>query len=200
MTPTSLTICLLSIAALSSGAGATSRAASATAPDAKTAKAPKTARAAKASDSQAGQTGTPLRPINITSDRFEIMPNAERAIWTGSVVAERDDVRIACDRLTAEFGEKRKIRSVLCEGNVHMVQRQAARGGKGGEVLREAWGERAYFDNLNALVTVTGNPSAREGDNRIQGEKVLFYVEQDRVVIEKPRMVFETEKASGGAL
>lgn len=197
MTPTSLTLCLLSIAALASGDGATPRAGL---PTARNAKAAKTAKTARTPDARPGQAGSPLRPINITSDRFEIMPNAERAIWTGSVVAERDDVRIACDRLTAEFGEKRKIRSVLCEGNVHMVQRQAARGGKGGEVLREAWGERAYFDNLNALVTVTGNPSAREGDNRIQGEKVLFYVEQDRVVIEKPRMVFETEKAAGGAL
>lgn len=137
-----------------------------------------------------------MRPVNITSDRFEIMPNAERAVWVGHVVAERDDVKIQCDRLTATFGEKHKIREILCEGNVHMVQH------KGGQkpVDREAWGERAHFDNAKSVVTVTGNPEAREGRNRIKGDKVMFYVAEDRVVVEKPRMVFETEAAERGEL
>ena len=137
-----------------------------------------------------------MRPVNITSDRFEIMPNAERAVWVGHVVAERDDVKIQCDKLTATFGEKHKIREILCEGHVHMIQR------KGGSkpVDREAWGEQAHFDNAKSVVTVTGNPEAREGRNRIKGDKVLFYVAEDRVVVEKPRMVFETEAAAGGAL
>lgn len=193
-----LTLCLISITALASGArdGATPQAAR-TDGDAVPAS---TDAAALAEGKKTSPAAAPLRPINITSERFEIMPNAERAIWTGSVVAERDDMRISCDKLTAEFGERRKIKSVLCEGNVHMVQRQSVRGPKRTAVSREAWGERAFFDNQRALVTVTGNPAAREGENRIRGEKVLFYVEEDRVVVEKPRMLLETEAAAGGKL
>lgn len=137
-----------------------------------------------------------MRPVNITSDRFEIMPNAERAVWVGHVVAERDDVKIQCDKLTATFGEKHRIREILCEGHVHMVQRRSGQK----PVDREAWGERAHFDNAKSVVTVTGNPEAKEGRNRIKGDKVLFYVAEDRVVVEKPRMVFETEAAQGGTL
>lgn len=140
---------------------------------------------------------TAMRAINITSERFEILPNAERAIWSGSVVAERGDLRISCDKLTAEFAERRKIKSILCEGHVHMVQRRSAGGSIKQALDREAWGERAHFDNRRALVTVTGNPEAREGPNRIQGEKVLIFIEEDRVVVEKPRMVLETESAIG---
>lgn len=195
MSISSLTLCLLSLTALAPGAlaePATTAAGSA-------GSAPVPAKAG-ADGRKAASAPQPLRSINITSERFEIMPNAERAIWSGSVVAERDDMRISCDKLTAEFGERRKIKSVLCEGNVHMVQRQGARGPQKKSADREAWGERAYFDNQRALVTVTGNPEAREGQSRIQGEKVLFYVDEDRVVVEKPRMVLETEAAAGGKL
>ncbi|MDR0966522.1 MAG: LptA/OstA family protein [Myxococcales bacterium] len=142
--------------------------------------------------------------VNITSERFEILPNAERALWTGSVVAQRGDLRLSCDKLTAEFdtGERRRIKSLVCEGNVHMLQRRGASGpgsAKSNAADREAWGDRAHFDNKRGLVTVTGNPKAREGENRIHGEKVLIYVEEDRVVVEKPKMVLETEVATGSA-
>lgn len=195
----SLSLCLISLTALAATARADTRPV-ARAPASEARHVPAAVQQALADGKKASPGTGPLRPINITSERFEIMPNAERAIWTGSVVAERDDMRISCDKLTAEFGERRKIRSVLCEGNVHMVQRQSLQGPKTKSVSREAWGERAYFDNQRSLVTVTGNPEAREGENRIQGEKVLFYVEEDRVVVEKPRMVLETEAAAGGKL
>ena len=187
MTLSLIALCLASLAAPAAASPATSAS-------------PAPPRAAKATPAGKKAPAGPMRPINITSERFEIMPNAERAIWSGAVVAKRDDLRIACDKLTAEFGERRRIKSIVCEGHVHMQQHASARGGAKQAVDREAWGERAHFDNERSLVTVTGHPEAREGENRIQGEKVLFFIEEDRVVVEKPRMVLETEEAAGGRL
>jgi len=154
------------------------------------AKPAKTSRRKPSRISRAPKPGSgPLRPVNITSRLFEIEPNSGRAVWTGEVVVERDDLKVTCDRLTADFDDAKRVRKVTCEGNAHMVQRPR----DPARPEREAWGQVAVFDNEQALLTVTGEPRAREGENTFRGEKVLFHVDEDRVVVEKPEMEFETK-------
>lgn len=192
MTTLPLALSILVLAASPAAAKAAPKAAAKTA----SAKAP----------SKGGQSGKKsanlsLKAVNITSDRFEVMPNADKAVWSGSVVAVRDDITIQCDLLTAEFGEHHKIRTIVCEGHVHMEQKSEADPKSGKKAVnREAWGEKAVFDNMTSLVTITGDPSAKEGNNTIRGEKVLVYVAEERIVVEKPKMVFDTDEATGGAL
>ena len=141
----------------------------------------------------------PLRPVNITSKLFEISPTSQTAVWRGEVVVERDDVKVTCDELTAEFDEAKQVRTVTCRGNAHMIQRAAAATERR---EREAWGEVAVFDNERSLLTVTGSPRAREGDSTMKGSKVVFLVDEDRVLVEDAVMVVETAKAGqtlGGA-
>ena len=101
--------------------------------------------------------GKALKSVNITSNMFEVMSNAEQAVWTGSVVASQGDLRIECDKLVASFGEHHRIKTIDCQGHVHMVQKSEADPASGKKAKdREAWGDKAHFDNARSVITVTG--------------------------------------------
>ncbi|HCF60430.1 MAG TPA: hypothetical protein DFS52_20825 [Myxococcales bacterium] len=134
----------------------------------------------------------PLRPVNITSKSFEVSPGSQTAVWSGEVVVEREGVRVTCDRLTAQLDDSKQVRAVTCQGNAHMIQRPTTPD----RPEREAWGEVAVFDNERAVLTVTGSPRAREGESTMKGTKVIFLVEEDRVLVENVEMILETSKAN----
>lgn len=133
----------------------------------------------------------PNRPVNITSQFFEVLPETHQAQWRGNVVIDRDNVRVTCSTMTATYDDAKRMDKLTCQGNVHMVQRPA----KPGDPDREAWGELAVFENSVGVLTVTGgrdeahgNPSARDGDNEMTGTKVVFFVNENRFQIEHPEM------------
>ena len=49
---------------------------------------------------------------------------------------------------------------------------------------RVATGERAVFDDKAKTVTLTGNPVMRQGNNQVSGAKVVYFIEQDRAMVE----------------
>ncbi len=130
----------------------------------------------------------PARPIDIKSDSFEMLPAKNQARWKGHVFVERDNLRIWCDSLLAEQDAQKHLKSLTCEGNVHIVQRPLT-----AEALeREGWSDRALFENETGILTMTGNPRAREGANTMRGSKVTFDVERDRLVVENAQMMVES--------
>jgi lipopolysaccharide export system protein LptA len=49
---------------------------------------------------------------------------------------------------------------------------------------RVATGEKAIFDDQKKTVTLTGNPIMRQGNSQISGSRVIYFVEQDKAVVE----------------
>ena len=173
--------------------------AAASAPAAQQAKGTQPAKAARKTKAKK-QTRTrkapdPTRPVNITAQLFEVMPETKQAVWKGNVVVERDDLRITCDVLTATYGESKRLDTLVCLGRVHMVQRPGAPG----KLEREAWGDRAVFDNAASLLTLTGNPRAREGANSMRGTEVTYHVDQDRLLVKDAVMVLDSAPEKTGA-
>jgi lipopolysaccharide export system protein LptA len=146
----------------------------------------------KASRGRGRPQPAPVRPVNITASTFEIQPDRERAVWKGNVVVERDDMKITCDTLTAEYREGARLERLTCDGNAYLLQKADPPRHE----EREAWGERAVFENEQGLLTVSGSPRAREGTTRMRGKTVLFYVDENRLKVEQP--VFELETAPDG--
>lgn len=127
--------------------------------------------------------------IHITSDSFEALPDRKQGAWKGRVVVVRDDLRIQCASLVADLAEGNQVRKVTCTGNAYMHQ---AASPKLKRAVREAWGEVAVFDNVTGLLTVTGSPRAREGDNTMEGERILLDTEADKVRVERPTMTLRS--------
>lgn len=121
---------------------------------------------------------TPDRPVSVTAKSLDVTPNTRQAIWKDDVIAERDDFRLACDRLIADYDQAHRIRQLTCNGNVHLVQKT--------EPPREAWGDEAVFDSATESVVLTGNPRAREGASTMSGAMVTFFIREDRILVERP--------------
>ncbi|MFN7133368.1 MAG: lipopolysaccharide transport periplasmic protein LptA [Myxococcales bacterium] len=126
------------------------------------------------------------KPVNVTAKSLEVAPDARQAVWQDDVVAERDDFRLTCDRLIAEYDPSRRLKQLVCSGNVHLTQKAAP-----GEPVREGWGEQAVFETATNSVTITGSPRAREGENAMNGSKVTFLVRENRLQVERPELTAE---------
>jgi lipopolysaccharide transport protein LptA len=146
-----------------------SQAVAASAPDAGAAPRKKIDRTAKS--------GAPERPVKIAADAFDALEGGKRLIWKGKVLIVRDDMRVNCDRLVGEGEDAKHIRKLTCSGNAHMRQSAVANV----HPEREAWGEVAVFDNDTAILTVTGSPRGREGENTFQGDRVTFDTRADKL-------------------
>lgn len=110
----------------------------------------------------------PKRPVRIRAPHFKIFGKESRAVYSGGVVATRDDTRLTCRELTAYYDAQGQVRRLVCVGDV-----VATDGDKW------ARGQRATFDNVGAILEVTGKPEARQGPNRARGTLVRFYVGTD---------------------
>ena len=129
----------------------------------------------------------PDREVKITSETFEILAGSKQASWKGNVVVLRDDMRVQCRALLADYDDQKRLKRLTCSGDAYM--RQAA---KANRPEREVWGEVAVFENDTAVLTVTGSPRGREGENTMQGEKITFDSNADKLRVERATVVIQT--------
>lgn len=139
----------------------------------------------------------------ITSQRVQYDTNAQTIIFTGNVHVVRPDVQIWSERLTvilaknasgntstAEGISASEIEKLIAERNVRMTM-----GERNGNC------DKATYTTTDELLVMEGNPRLYEGTNSITGEKILFYVAEDRSEVigssNKPVRVIFTDTTSG---
>ena len=103
-------------------------------------------------------------------------PNRWR--WRGKEVdpylQEHIYMTMRSDVLTAYYDQEMKqMKQVVLDGKVNATQG-----------TRVATGDRAVFDDKAKTVTLTGNPVMRQGNNQVSGAKVVYFIEQDRAMVE----------------
>ncbi len=123
-------------------------------------------------------------PIHIESDRMDAMDQSGTVVFTGHVKATRNDLTIYSDKLdvfyekkTGGKGERKKtkkvIRQIVATGHVRINQ---------GERL--GTGEKAVYDKAAEKITITGAAQVWEGPNRVGGDTITFFINEDRSVVE----------------
>ena len=113
-------------------------------------------------------------PLVITADRMELRRKENLIVYRGNVLAERGDVKIRSDVLSARYDPgDGALKTVVAEGKVRVSQG-----------AREMTGDKAVFDDSNETITVSGNTVMRDGDNSVSGGRVTIYLDEDRSVVE----------------
>lgn len=113
-------------------------------------------------------------PIVVTSDRMELDQRRNTITYTGRVAAQQGATTLNSQVLTAYYDPEMKgLREVIAEGQVQVTQ---------GE--RVATGSKAIFSDRDQTITLTGNPVVRQGNSRVSGARIIFFIEQDRAVVE----------------
>ena len=117
---------------------------------------------------------TSRAPIDITSDTVEADQKQNRVTFKGNVVAKQEDVTLYANTLVMIYDpDTRQMKEVIAIGNVKVVQ-----------LDRRATGQKATFDQDSNKVILDGDAVVREGTNVVRGERITFYVEEERSVVE----------------
>jgi lipopolysaccharide export system protein LptA len=113
-------------------------------------------------------------PIYIDSDTLEANQKENTVTYKGNVVAKQEDKNLYANTLVITYdSDTKKIKQVVAIGNVKIVQ-----------IERRATSQKAIFHQDENKVILDGDAVIRDGKNVIRGEKVTFYVDEQRSVVE----------------
>ncbi len=123
------------------------------------------------------------KPILITSETLTINKKENQAFFKGSVIAKKDDVTIFSDTMLVNYDETgTKVKTIEAKGNVKVL--------KG---TRTILSDRAVYLAEEDSITFTGEPVAMDGKNMIKGDKIVYYISEDRSVISNSKVFLKNE-------
>ncbi len=117
---------------------------------------------------------TSRSPIDVNSDTAEGDQKKNLFIFKGNVIARQDDITLYANIATIQYDpESKGVKTVVATGNVKIVQQN-----------RRATCQRISFQQDENKVILEGDVVIREGDNVIRGERVIYYINEERSVVE----------------
>lgn len=121
------------------------------------------------------------KPIIITSKTLTADSKNNTATFDGSVVAKTDEITIYSDKMTVFYGNSEsKIKKIHAVGNVKVNKKE-----------RALFSKEAVYFNEEEKIVFTGDPKAVKGENLITGKKIIFYLKEDRAVVEESRVILQ---------
>jgi lipopolysaccharide export system protein LptA len=147
-------------------------------------------------------------PISIRSEKMTAKNDENRVIFEQNVVIVKGDLQIRADRVEVLFrrtagSSEQNTPLVLGDQNAQEVYRINATGNvdlKQG--TRRAKADQAVYDQGEDKVVLTGNPEAWEKDYRVTGKKMIFFLKEDRSIVEESQLMIRNggleEKAGTG--
>ena len=121
------------------------------------------------------------KPIDISADRLEIFDKDKLATFSGNVKADQDGLNLTSDHLQIRYegdanatlgSSQTAITTIEARDNVAMTSPDK----------RRATSDRLVLDNQTREVTLEGNVTLYQGDNRLQGHKLLVNLNTRRTV------------------
>ncbi len=120
------------------------------------------------------------QPVEITAERLTADNRAHTAVFEGSVVARQGEVTLYADWMKVFYSGSGDVREIRARGNVKLT--------KGG---REITSEEAVYYRDEQKVVFSGNPVAAEGNGTISGSRMVYYLVDDRSVVEDSRVIIK---------
>lgn len=121
-------------------------------------------------------------PTIITSEILTADNKARTALFEKSVIATKGDMTMFADKMKVYYSEEKgggsSIKQIDAEGNVKLI--------KGDRVVTSRFA--TYFAEPEEKIVFTGEPRASEGENVITGTKIIYFMKDDRSVVEKSKV------------
>ncbi len=127
--------------------------------------------------------GASPRPLDIDAERLVIQGKTNRAVFEGAVTVRRDDWTLTCDRLSVTYDPSGRVKRLVATGSVRVVQ--------GSRIVTA---DRAEFDNVREVLTLTGHPVITQEGNVVRGEVVVYDLARDEVRVEKVEATIEASQ------
>ncbi len=113
--------------------------------------------------------------VEITADRMTFDYKRGALVYTGHVRVLHKDIHLRSDRIEVLFepGRTDALRSITATGHVEVVRE-----------AETATGDTAVYDPGRAVLTLSGNARLGSGPHRVEGERVVVYLDEKRAVVE----------------
>ena len=125
--------------------------------------------------------------ILITADQVEFDPQNEIATYTGRVTVKQENAYLYADRIEVHFIAKGKgIELIKAFGHIKITQED-----------RILTAEEGVYYQQDRKVVLTGNPTTRQGGNCISGDKIVYFLDQGKAMVEgnvKATVIMDKEK------
>ncbi len=112
------------------------------------------------------------RPVIVTSDSMEADRADNRVLFRGNVVAE-EDFTLCSDEVLMAYGQDKDVEEITATGNVRIFMAD-----------KTSTSGRAVYNRKARTIVLTESPSLVQCDNTMMGDKIIFYVDEDRAMVE----------------
>lgn len=113
------------------------------------------------------------KPIDIISDTMEGFDKEKYVLFKGNVVAKQDDLYIYSDTMEAYMSaDTNEIDKANAKGNVRIIKQN-----------KTATCKEAFFDNVKGEILLMGNAVVTSDKDRVEGDVVTYYVNEDLAVV-----------------
>jgi lipopolysaccharide export system protein LptA len=123
-------------------------------------------------------------PITITSESLTADNKAHTALFEKNVVAKTTNLAIYADKMLVFYEEDGgNVTKIEATGNV--------------KVLRESrviTSKSATYYAEEEKVVFAGDPRAVDGDNVVSGTKMIYFMTDDRFLVEKSKVILKSKK------
>ncbi|MCE9614186.1 MAG: hypothetical protein K8T26_07910 [Lentisphaerae bacterium] len=112
------------------------------------------------------------------------------AVFEGNVVVVDPQVKMEADRLNVIFEGSNEVKSVAASGHVRLWHED-----------KTATCDRAIYVSRSGEVILRGDATLRRGDDRVMGDEITFWLNEDRMTCTPGRLVIgpQDSKRPGGA-
>lgn len=114
-------------------------------------------------------------PIAVRSDKLEFSYRERLLTYTGQVVVTQGDLTLKADvlKVTINQDQIQQLEQIVALGGVEITQG-----------TRTASGGKAVFDQRHRTIELSDNAVLTEGPNKISGDRVIVYLDEERSVVE----------------
>ena len=114
-------------------------------------------------------------PVDVAADRIEVQDRADRAVFSGNVIARQASLQLNAARVTVAYSDAGGIQ----------IQRIDASGGVTVRSPSEtARGQFAIYDLRSKLITLLGGVTLTRGDSRVQGGRLVLDLNSGRAIMD----------------
>lgn len=113
-------------------------------------------------------------PVKIQSDGMKYFGNEKKSEFSGNVIAVSDDFTLTADHVTVFLNADMDVDKIICKGNVNF---------KNKDVISIS--EDAEVDQTIKTAVLSGGVKVWQGENFLEGDKVIMYYTDNRIIVDK---------------
>jgi lipopolysaccharide export system protein LptA len=111
-------------------------------------------------------------PIVIEADELTFNSKENIAVYKGHAKVKKDDLLLKADRIEVKLTKKGDINRLVAYGHVYFKKGTTWGKAKSSQLLKD-----------RDMIVLKGNAELHQGNTMVEGEEIIFYIKEQRVVV-----------------